>query len=254
VIMSEVTVVRQRQGRYRSSVPPSVTPSVTKKVSVTLPSSRPTQAGEYRLLGVVASTGGPQALVKLFNDLGSDFPLPILLIQHITAAFVDSFARWLESVCPLPVVIAEEGTEPLPGHIYIAPADCHLTLAAPIRGKGLRPYLHLDNGPLVSGQRPSGTRLFASLSEASGLSSIGVLLTGMGDDGADGLLALRTAGGYTIAEDQSTAVVYGMPAAAVQRGAAIQCLPLPEIGNHIRHLISPSPHVEPETEERSASR
>ena len=231
VIMSEISVVRQKQGRYLRPV--SATDTIPQKV---MPRPVPVRTSTelYRLLGVVVSTGGPQALVRLFNDLGGDFPLPVLLIQHITPAFIESFARWLGSVCPFSVVIADEGTIPIPGHIYIAPADCHLQVG---RGIGGRYLIHLDDSPPVSGQKPSGTKLFASMADANGQQSIGVLLTGMGEDGAEGLLTLRNAGGYTIAEDQSTAVVYGMPAVAINRGAVIQALPLPEIGNHIRSLI-----------------
>lgn len=231
VIMSEVRVVRQRQGRYlRAGTPPiqrlaaSTDDFSTPRLSI---------ATDYQIVGVVASTGGPQALVRLFSDLGTDFPLPVLLVQHITAAFVDSFSRWLGTVTGWQVVIGEKGVVPTPGCIYVAPADRHLC----VEKKLSQPHLRLSDSPLVSGQRPSGTELFASMANVYGAHAIGVLLTGMGDDGADGLLNLRTAGGYTIAEDQSTAVVYGMPAAAVNRGAARESLPLPQIGSRIQSLL-----------------
>ena len=235
VIMSEVPVVRQRQGRYLRTGGPSPQGGITPTDFVAI-----TRKAEiYLALGVVASTGGPQALVRLFTDLGNDFPLPVFLVQHITPAFVDSFARWLESVTRWKVIIAEEGTRPVPGHIYIAPADCHLRVEPGGATGNVR--LTLSGSPLVSGQRPSGSELFSSMAATYGRQAIGVLLTGMGEDGADGLLAMRTAGAHTIAEDQSTAIVYGMPAAAVNRGAATETLPLHRIGGSILALLRPQP-------------
>ena len=229
--MSEVRVVRQRQGRYlRPGTVSPQRPAIPVKEGA---ASRFTVSTDFQILGVVASTGGPQALVRLFSDLGTDFPVPVLLVQHITAAFVDSFARWLGTVTGWQVVIGEDGMVPSPGCIYVAPADWHLCVVKKLS----QPRLHLSDSPLVSGQRPSGTELFTSMATVYNDRAIGVLLTGMGDDGADGLLNMRTAGGYTIAEDQSTAVVYGMPAAAVSRGAAMESLPLPKIGSRIQSLL-----------------
>lgn len=232
-LMSEVSVVRQRAGRYQPSRDMGVGPATASSgTSGTMDGEGAAsfESASYLFLGVAASTGGPQALVRLFNDLGPSFPLPVLLIQHITAAFVDSFVSWLDGVVPPHVVVGQDRQIPEPGHIYVAPADCHLILSSAMDGS---PMLRLEVSPFISSQRPSGTRLFQSMAQSFGRQTIGVLLTGMGDDGADGLLALRRAGGYTIAEHQSTAVVYGMPAAAVQRGAAIEATPLGKIGEHI---------------------
>jgi two-component system chemotaxis response regulator CheB len=218
VLMSQVRVVRQRLRFGENGQPKNPPP----------PLERP--AGPFRMLGVVASTGGPAALVELGNGLGADFPLPILLVQHITASFLEGFAAWLGKVCPQEVLIAREGEVPLPGRIYLPPPDRHLRVE---RGR-----LRLDSDPPVCGQRPSGTVLFDSMAQSLGPQALGALLTGMGEDGAEGLLALRQAGGYTLAEDASTAVVYGMPGAAAARGAACELLPLHALAGRIRRLTA----------------
>jgi two-component system chemotaxis response regulator CheB len=191
--------------------------------------------GGYRMLGIVSSTGGPSALVQLLGCLGPGFPLPIALVQHITSSFLEGFASWLESVCPFSVVIVKERTSLAPGRIYLADRDRHLRV--------LPGYVQLDSSDPVCAQRPSGTVLFASIAEAYGPEAVGVLLTGMGEDGAQGLLQLRDQGGYTIAEHESTAVVYGMPAEAVRLGAACESLPLPEIAPRIIDLAQSKKEV-----------
>ncbi|MDP9171560.1 MAG: CheB methylesterase domain-containing protein, partial [Acidobacteriota bacterium] len=133
------------------------------------------------------------------------------------------------SVCPFAVTVVKDGCTPVPGWLHMAPADRHLRFDAG--------QLRLDTGDQVSFQRPSGTVLFQSMAHELGAQALGVLLTGMGDDGAAGLLAIRRSGGYTIAEDESTAVVYGMPAAAVRMGAVCESLPLPGIAPRILDLL-----------------
>ena len=188
--------------------------------------------GGYEMLGITCSTGGPGALVQLLGALGPDFPLPILLVQHMTASFMEGFASWLRSVCPFAVILARDSYAPIDRAVYMAPADRHLRLKA-----GL---LWLDEGAPISFQRPSGTVLFQSMARDLGGAALGVLLTGMGDDGASGLLEIRRSGGYTIAEDESTAVVYGMPAAAVRMRAVCESLPLPAIAARILELAPAS--------------
>lgn len=219
-IMSQVKVIRQRIDRGLRFGPPQPTPAA-RPVSI--------PPGPFRMLGVVASTGGPNALAKLLGGLPADFPLPVLLVQHIGGAFLDGFVAWLDGLSPLRARLARDGETPGPGTIYLPPADQHL------RVEGGR--LAVRGGTTVSQQRPSGTVLLQSMAQALGPAALGVLLTGMGDDGADGLGAVRAAGGYTIAEDESTAVVYGMPAAAVQRGAVCESLPLPEIAPRVLELL-----------------
>jgi two-component system chemotaxis response regulator CheB len=219
VIMSQVNLVRQH-GRYESH-------AAKGRIAR---SSCPGHFGGFKMLGIVCSTGGPAALVQLLGALGPAFPLPILLVQHMTASFIDGFASWLASVCCVPVTLVNHGSIPVPGTLHMAPADRHLRLD---EGR-----LWLDSGRPISFQRPSGTVLFQSMAQDLRADALGVLLTGMGDDGAAGLLELRRSGGYTIAEDESTAVVYGMPAAAVRMGAVCESLPLPAIAARVLELVS----------------
>ena len=216
VIMSQVKLVRHNGQREPAT-------------KGHMPLSGGGRRGPFQMLGIVCSTGGPSALVQLLGALGPDFPLPILLVQHMTASFLEGFAAWLESMCPFPVTIVKDASTAIPGVLHIAPADQHLRLD---RGR-----LRLDSGDPISFQRPSGTVLFQSMAQDLGPGALGVLLTGMGDDGASGLLEIRRSGGYTIAEDESTAVVYGMPAAAVRMGAVCESLPLPAIAPRILELV-----------------
>lgn len=212
-IMSEVKVVRQRSKAFDG-----------------LAKEHASQAhAVYRVLGVATSTGGPGALMELFAGLGAGFPLPIAVVQHMTASFMDGFAAWLASVSPLPVKLIERRTHMDGGHIYLAPCDRHLV----IEGS----FAALDASPPIGSQRPAANMLFSSMARTVGPGGIGVLLTGMGEDGAVGLRELRAAGGYTIAEDESSAVVYGMPAAAVRLGGASESLPLTGIAPRIRELV-----------------
>jgi two-component system, chemotaxis family, protein-glutamate methylesterase/glutaminase len=219
VIMSQVKVIRQYRGR---------SPRLGRE-----PISKPspaTSCGPWRVLGVAASTGGPNALASLLGELPSTFPLPILLVQHITNSFLGGFVSWLNDICPLSVKLAQEGAIPAAGDVLVPPPDHHLLL----QGGRVR----LNRAEMVCLQRPSGTVLFESMAQSLGPQALGVLLTGMGEDGADGLLKIRQAGGYTLAEDESTAVVYGMPAAAVRLGAVCESLPLPAIAPRLLELLS----------------
>lgn len=216
-IMSQVKVVRQgidRGLRFGSDDAPA-----------RLPKGGP---GCYSMAGIVASTGGPQALVQLLGGLGGDFPLPILLVQHITSSFLEGFVAWLSNSTPFQARIADEGDAPQPGCVYVAPADRHLGLS---HGR----LVVLDT-PAVSNQKPSGTVLFSSMARDLGKHGIGVVLTGMGADGAEGLKQMADAGAYTIVEDASTCVVNGMPAAAAKLGGAREVLPLPAIATRLRDL------------------
>lgn len=234
-IMSAVKVVRQRRPRVPATV---VRPSGPQTYRIQ-------KDGAFRVLGIAASTGGPNALEKLLGGLPADFPLPILVVQHITSSFLEGFAAWLDDVCPFAAAVARDGEVPVAGKVYVAPAESHLQVRA---GR-----IWLDSGPPVSNQRPSGTVLFESLAREFGSGAVGVLLTGMGDDGAKGLSELRAAGGYTITEDESTAVVYGMPQAAVRLGASCESLPLHEIAARVLELITDSGQEGDRREERNTA-
>jgi two-component system chemotaxis response regulator CheB len=213
-IMSHVKVVRRRiQARSLSS-----------------PGHRiPAGLAGRSALGIVSSTGGPGALVQLLGGLDADFPLPIFLVQHITGSFLEGFAAWLETVSPFAVEIVKDRHVTVPGRIYVAVQDHHLRVE--------RGFVQLDRGDPVCAQRPSGNVLFESMAANLGRQALGVLLTGMGVDGAEGLLRLRQSGGYTLAEAESTAIVYGMPAEAVRLGGVCESLPLPEIAPKIMDLV-----------------
>lgn len=229
-IMSQVKVVRQAPRRglsFGSSAVPTaepVAPPVPR-----LPRARPPAL--VKMVGLVASTGGPNALSRVLSELPPSFPAPILLVQHITPSFLDGFVSWLDGLTRLKVKIAAAGEQPQPGFVYVPPVDRHLEVRNGRLWHGL--------GEEVCNQRPSGTVLFRSMANDLGANAAGVLLTGMGSDGALGLLAMRRAGAYTIAEDASTAVVYGMPAAAVELGAACETLPLPQVSRRLMEIVAP---------------
>ncbi|MBR9970786.1 chemotaxis-specific protein-glutamate methyltransferase CheB [Magnetospirillum sulfuroxidans] len=214
-IMSQVRVVRQGIDRG------------LRFGTTELPPPPPRGAG-YSVLGLVASTGGPQALTQVLSGLDKDFPLPILLVQHITASFLEGFVSWLSGVTPFTVRIAQGGECPERGVIFVPPADRHLRLTGGT--------LALSDLPPVNSQRPSGSVLLSSLAEDCGRRGLGVILTGMGSDGAEGMAAMHKAGAYTIAQDEDSCVVYGMPAAAVKLKAVSEVLPLTRISERLRAL------------------
>ena len=224
VNLSAVKVVRQRFNdapAVRKPAPPSPMPQPVRS------------SGAVDVIGIVASTGGPPAVGRLLQALGPEFPVPILVVQHMGSGFLQGYAEWLDSICGLDVVLAKEGEVPRPGHVYVGPGSNHLTYA----GGRLRLVRDLSD----RGHIPSGNMLFASLAEAAGAASIGVLLTGMGDDGAAGLLAMRDAGAFTIGQNQETCAVYGMPAAAKKIGAVVEELPLGAMAERIARLVANTP-------------
>lgn len=172
--------------------------------------------GRIEVVGIAGSTGGPVALARLLGGLGERFPAPILVVQHLAPGFAPGFAQWLDRGSPLRVALAREGETIVPGDVRIAPDGVHLVLD---RGGRVR----LEEGTEIDGHRPSATRLFTSLAPY-GARAAGVVLSGMGRDGAAGLAELRRAGGVVLAQDEASCVVYGMPKAAVEAGAAAETL------------------------------
>jgi two-component system chemotaxis response regulator CheB len=178
------------------------------------------------VLAIAASTGGPAAVQMLLGGLGASFPLPILLVQHIANGFVEALVDWLNATLPFNVRIASHGETMQSGTVYLAPDDYHLVVERP-GVVGLK--LH---GPLDR-YCPSADTLFDSVTSMYGKQAIGVIMTGMGDDGARGLRALRLSGGQTFAQDEASCVVYGMPHAAVEMGAVSQTEPLTHMAKAI---------------------
>lgn len=191
------------------------------------------------LVALGASTGGPGAIVEVLRGLPERFPLPVLIVLHVGAPFASAFAEWLDGQTARPVDHAREG-EPvsgLAGRVAMAPPDRHLVV------KGGR--LRLVDGPERHSCRPSVDALFESVAEDCGPAAAACLLTGIGRDGAEGLLRVRTAGGLTIAQDEATSVVYGMPREAARLGAAELVLPLGEIGPTLAALATPGEGARP---------
>jgi two-component system chemotaxis response regulator CheB len=172
------------------------------------------------VVGIVASTGGPQALATVLSAIPADYGVPILVVQHIAAGFTEGLARWLDGAVPLPVRLAEDGAPAVPG-VTVGPHGAHLVL----RADGT---LSLDRRSPAGLHRPSADMLLTSIAASAKDAAVGVVLTGMGRDGAAGIEAIVEAGGLTIAQDEATSAVYGMPREAVKRGAELT-LPLGDI-------------------------
>lgn len=185
------------------------------------------------LVAIGASTGGPGALVQILRGLPADFPAPVLVVMHLDRAFAGSFAEWLDGQSPIRVAYARDG-ERLPktgtARVLLAPPDRHLTLR---QGR-----LVLTEDPERHSCRPSVDVLFESIAREAAPECVACLLTGMGKDGAQGLLSLRRAGGFTIAQDEATSVVYGMPREAVLLGGAERVLPLSHIAPTLAALAA----------------
>lgn len=185
-----------------------------------------------RIIAIGASTGGTEAIREILIRLPADMP-PIIIVQHMPQYFTRSFAERLDSLCRLYVKEAVDGELLAPGKVLIAPGNNHMVL----KRSGASYYAEVKEGPLVFHQRPSVEVMFKSVARYAGSNSMGVLLTGMGKDGAEGLLEMKNAGAYTIAQDEKSCIVYGMPKEAVQIGAAMKVLPLDEIPDAMIDLL-----------------
>jgi len=181
-----------------------------------------------RLIAIGASTGGTEAIKQVLTRLPPDSP-GVVIAQHIPKAFSTAFARRMNDSCSLTVCEAEDGQQVRAGHVYIAPGDRHLI----VERDGARYVVGLDDGTPVNRHKPSVDVLFRSVARSAGPNAIGVLLTGMGKDGARGLLEMRTAGSPTVAQDEATSVVWGMPGEAVALGAVTRVLPIESIAGAI---------------------
>ncbi|MFZ4480002.1 MAG: protein-glutamate methylesterase/protein-glutamine glutaminase [Rhodoferax sp.] len=193
-----------------------------------------TRLSTEKLIIIGASTGGTEAIREVLQPLPPDSP-GILIAQHMPAGFTRSFAQRLSSCCRIAVSEAVHGERILPGHAYIAPGEFHLSL----RRSGANYVAHVDQEPPLNRHRPSVDVLFDSAATHAGKNAVGLLLTGMGRDGADGLLRMRQAGAYTLAQDEASCVVFGMPREAIAIGAASAVAPLKEMSQLVMaHLLS----------------
>jgi two-component system chemotaxis response regulator CheB len=188
----------------------------------------PIRSGAVAAIGIVASTGGPQALSTVLAGLPADFSVPLLVVQHIAVGFTAGLAVWLDGTVPLHVQLVVAG-DPLGPGVWIAPDGAHLFVHS---DGNLMLDRHTEAGP----HRPSGDVLLRSLADRAGAGAVAVILSGMGTDGAEGVAAIRAAGGVTIAQDEESSAIYGMPRAAVEHGAEL-VLPITEIAPALLELV-----------------
>ncbi len=222
-LLSRVRVITHLRGRRRQPAP---TPAPLAPVQVQ-PAPMPLQSPE-RLVVIGASTGGPRALRQVLHRLPADLPAPVLVVQHMAVGFMQGLVEWLAGETALQVATAHDGEGLAPGRVYVAPENRHL-LVEPRR-------VRLADRPATT-PIPSVDVTMHAAARTFGRRAIGVLLTGMGDDGARGLLAIRRAGGSTIAQDEATSTIFGMPRAAIELGAAEQVLPLEAIAPAIQEAV-----------------
>jgi two-component system chemotaxis response regulator CheB len=210
-LMAGVKVFRRRKFRRRRSAgtPP-----------------RYSRNDEIEVVAIGSSTGGPAALRTILETLPPTMPVPILVAQHLAKGFDRGLADWLDSVSELRVTLAADGMRPLPGDVVIAPCGLHLGVDKDRR-------VRLSDTRPIGGHRPSANYMFESVARVYGPRALGVILTGMGDDGTVGLQTLKAAGATVLAQDEATCVVYGMPRAALRAGVVDETLPLSDIGLRI---------------------
>jgi two-component system chemotaxis response regulator CheB len=244
---------RRAQGKKPSS-PESVKKTETAPVftdahkiagtlGTTLASAGPVKApvpirkpGNTELIAIGISTGGPDALRVVFSKLDSDLKQPILVVQHMPVGFTAEFAKSLDRICPLDVKEAEEGDLIQSGRILIAPGNKHLE----VERKAVNSIVHLSDAPLVSGHRPSADVLFASVAMAYTNQVLGVIMTGMGKDGAQQLGTIYKEGGLTLGQDEASAVVYGMPRVAFEMGHVMEQVSLEKMASRICSIAKAS--------------
>ncbi|MEW6365397.1 MAG: chemotaxis-specific protein-glutamate methyltransferase CheB [Acidobacteriota bacterium] len=207
-LMSQVKVVKRRAREEKRQKAPLFLP--------TTPSFR------VRIVAIGSSTGGPAALNAIFSNLPPRFPVPIVVVQHMTHGFLAGMVRWLSANSANLVKMGQNGEMLRPGNIYVAPENAHMGVT--IEGK-----IALDDGPPVEGARPSINRLFEMVAASYGPMALALLLTGMGSDGVSGLSRVKSMGGRTMAQDESTSVVFGMPQQAIQAGIVDRVVRLDDI-------------------------
>ena len=209
-LMAGVKVFRRRRSRGRRAPLP---PPTERRTGI-------------EAVAIGSSTGGPAALRTILETLPTTLPAPILVAQHLAQGFDRGLAEWLDSVSNLRVRLAKDGIRPLPGDVLIAPYGLHLGIDRDRRVK-------LSDARPIRGHRPAATYLFESVARVYGSGALGVILTGMGEDGTAGLQALKATGARVLAQDEATCVVYGMPGAALRAGVVDESLPVSEIGVRI---------------------
>ena len=228
-LMADVPVVRLWARNDFSPLNKADEPKHSPSNAPVVKQSFTTLEPSLNIIGIASSTGGPSALATVLKSLPEDFSLPILIVQHISPGFLSGFADWLGKQTNLRVEVASHGDLLQPGTILIAPDDYHMQVNE-------RGVVELSKAPPYKGLRPSANYLFNSLANVFGPNALGVILTGMGDDGASGILALHDSGGLTFAQEASSCVINGMPQEAVNLKAIDRILSLEEIGSELERL------------------
>jgi two-component system, chemotaxis family, protein-glutamate methylesterase/glutaminase len=195
--------------------------------------TRALSATTNKIIAIGASTGGTEAIKAVLSGMPPNAP-GILVVQHMPAKFTTSFAERLDGLCAMNVKEAEDGDSVVNGRVLIAPGNYHMLL----RRSGARYYVQVKTGPMVHHQRPSADVLFKSVADYAGANAIGIILTGMGADGAEGLLKMREAGARTIAQDEQSCVVFGMPKEAIKLGAAEKVVSLEQISRSSLEMVN----------------
>ena len=222
--------LRQVAGRELTAVRTLARPTTVRPVSNALPRTR---QGPPKAVAIGVSTGGPNALAEVIPMLPKDFPLPVFVVQHMPPMFTRLLAERLQSQSKVKVVEAQEGMRVTAGYVYIAPGDYHMVLAK----TGGSVLIHLNQGPMENSCRPAVDVLFRSVGEVYGGATISAILTGMGQDGLRGVEQLRALGGYVIAQDEASSVVWGMPGFVARAGLADVVCDLKQVTPEIvRHL------------------
>jgi len=229
-ITDKIRAVAQAQVRKKI-----IEPVIHEKFSADaiLPSTKGRYSSTEKLIVIGASTGGTEAIKEVLNKLPADAP-GVLVTQHMPEHFTKSFADRLNSLCRISVKEAEHNERILPGFAYIAPGNSHLL----IKRSGARYMVELNQGPLVNRHRPSVDVLFRSAANVAGANALGIILTGMGKDGVQGMLEMKQAGSFTIAQDEASCVVFGMPKEAIAAGGVREVLPLQNIARRTMEYLS----------------
>jgi two-component system chemotaxis response regulator CheB len=221
-LIEKIKVAKRASGRtIRQSVPVETQPVAKKVVRATLPPNR--------IVAIGISTGGPNALQYVLSQIPADFPASTLIVQHMPEGFTEMFAKRLDECCALDVHEARSGDLLVAGRVLICPGNRHMMVRRMPRGD----MAVLSDGPPVNGHRPSADVLFHSVAQEFGLTAVGVIMTGMGDDGAEGLGAIKAAGGMTVAQSEDTCVVSGMPRAAIVKGYANKIVSLDALSSFL---------------------
>jgi len=221
-LVSKVKVVTHVKGRVRE---------LFKHAEPVSSSPQAPSTNKYEIIGIGASTGGPSVVMQILKNIPSDYDLGILVVQHMSEGFIDGFRNWLGNACKVKVKLAQEGEKIKKGQVLIAPDGFHTIVRN-------RKSVGLISGNQVHGVKPSVDILFNSIADVYGESAVGILLTGMGVDGAVGLKHIKDKGGITIAQSENSCAVFGMPKAAIEKGAVSKCLPVEDIIRTVKGIVN----------------